>query len=107
MACVEVKVKPATGGGGGPVADAGPDQVTLVRDVKLDGSRSISPEGLVIGFSWRALGRQPELMLGSDTATPSVRFANLAFGEYVFELTVTDARGRFAKATTKVFFGGY
>ncbi len=105
LASVDVKVTPGTGGG--PVADAGPNQVTTNREVKLDGSRSVSPEGLVIGFSWRALGRQPELMLGADTATPTVRFAPLAFGEYNFELTVTDSRGRFAKATTKVFFGAY
>lgn len=105
---VEVVVRPTTPPiGSGPVADAGPDQVTLLREIKLDGSRSVSPDGLVIGFSWRALGRQPELILGADTATPTVRFANLAFGEYIFELTVTDSRGAFAKDTTRVFFGAY
>lgn len=102
---VEVRVTPA--GDGGPVADAGPNQVTTNREVRLDGTRSYHPEGLVIGFSWRAIGRQPELILGADTATPTVRFAPLAFGEYEFELTVTDSRGRFSKATTKVFYGAY
>jgi hypothetical protein len=106
IARVDVKVTPAPIGGG-PVADAGPNQVTLLQEIKLDGTRSVSPEGLVIGFSWRAVGRQPLLILGADTATPTVRFAPLAFGEYSFELTVTDARGRFAKSTTKVFFGAY
>ncbi|MCS7026602.1 MAG: OmpA family protein [Bryobacteraceae bacterium] len=105
---VDVKVTPAGPvGEGGPVANAGPDQVTTNREVQLDGTRSFHPEGLVIGYSWRAVGRQPELILGADTATPTVRFAPLAFGEYVFELTVTDSRGRFSKATTKVFFGAY
>lgn len=104
---VTVRVTPAAPVDGGPIANAGPDQVTTNREIKLDGSRSTSPEGLVIGFSWRAIGRQPELILGADTATPTVRFANLAFGEYVFELTVTDSRGRFARSTTKVFFGAY
>jgi len=106
LARVDVKVTP-TPIGGGPIADAGPNQVTLNQEIKLDGTRSISPDGLVIGFSWRAVGRQPLLMLGGDTATPTVRFAPLSFGEYNFELTVTDARGRFAKSTTKVFFGAY
>lgn len=92
---------------GGPIANAGPDQVTLNRDIRLDGTRSFHPEGLVIGYSWRAVGRQPELILGGDTATPTVRFAPLAFGEYVFELTVTDSQGRFSKSTTKVFFAAY
>ncbi|MBI4908822.1 MAG: OmpA family protein [Acidobacteria bacterium] len=91
----------------GPVANAGPDLVTTNRDVQLDGSRSNHPGGLVIGFSWRALGRQPELVLGADTATPAVRFAALAYGEYLFELTVTDSQGRFSKSTVKVFFGAY
>jgi hypothetical protein len=105
---VEVKVTPQPPtGDGGPVANAGPDQVTTNREIRLDGTRSFHPEGLVIGYSWRAVGRQPELLLGGDTATPTVRFAPLAFGEYVFELTVTDSRGRFSKATTKVFFGAY
>jgi hypothetical protein len=104
-AALEVVVRPPTTGDGGPIANAGPNQVTTVREVRLDGTRSFHPEGLVIGYSWRALGRQPELILGSDTATPTVRFAPLAYGEYEFELTVTDSRGRFSKATTKVFFG--
>jgi hypothetical protein len=105
---VEVKVTPQPPtGDGGPVANAGPDQVTTNREIRLDGTKSFHPEGLVIGYSWRAVGRQPELLLGGDTATPTVRFAPLAFGEYVFELTVTDSRGRFSKATTKVFFGAY
>ena len=105
---VEVKVTPpGPTGDGGPIANAGPDQVTTNREIRLDGTKSFHPEGLVIGYSWRAMGRQPELILGGDTATPTVRFASLAFGEYVFELTVTDSRGRFSKATTKVFFGAY
>jgi hypothetical protein len=106
-ATASVHVLPTPPIGGGPIADAGPNQVTTNREVKLDGSRSISPAGLVIGFSWRALGRQPELILGADTATPTVRFANLAFGEYVFELTVTDSVGRFATSQTRVFFGAF
>lgn len=103
---VQVRVT-ADVGQGGPIANAGPNQVTTNREIRLDGTRSFHPEGLVIGYSWRALGRQPELILGGDTATPTVRFAPLAFGEYEFELTVTDSTGRFSKATTKVFFGAY
>jgi len=101
----EVRVTPT--GDGAPVANAGPNQVTTNREIRLDGTRSFHPEGLVIGYSWRAVGRQPELILGGDTATPTVRFAPLAFGEYVFELTVTDSRGQFSRATTKVFFGAF
>lgn len=108
QATATVKVNTATNpGGGGPIANAGPDQVTTQREVQLDGSKSVNPDGGLLGFSWRAVGRQPELILGGDTATPTVRFAPLAFGEYVFELTVTDSKGRYAKSTTKVFFGAY
>ncbi|MBI3208742.1 MAG: OmpA family protein [Candidatus Solibacter usitatus] len=104
-AAVQVRVNLNTGQG--PVANAGPPIVTLQRDVRLDGSRSYHPQGLIIGFSWRAVGRQPELLLGADTATPTVRFAANHFGEYIFELTVTDAAGRFSTSTTSVFFGAY
>jgi len=104
---VQVTVGTTPGQGNAPIANAGPNQVTTDRNIRLDGTRSFHPEGLVIGYSWRALGRQPELILGGDTATPTVRFAPLAFGEYEFELTVTDSTGRFSKATTKVFFGAY
>jgi uncharacterized cupredoxin-like copper-binding protein len=108
-ATVRVSVTPSTTvpPSGGPIADAGPDQVTTSREIRLDGSKSRHPEGLVIGYSWRPIGRAPEAILGADTATPTVRFQPLAFGEYVFELTVTDSRGRFSRSTTKVFFGAY
>ncbi|MBL8235493.1 MAG: hypothetical protein JNL98_43770, partial [Bryobacterales bacterium] len=106
IARADVKVTQPQGSGG-PIADAGPNQVTTNQEVRLDGTRSRHPEGLVIGFSWRAVGRQPALLLGGDTATPTVRFNPLAFGEYEFELTVTDSQGRFSKATTKVFFAAY
>ncbi|MBS1829296.1 MAG: OmpA family protein [Acidobacteria bacterium] len=106
IARADVKVTQQQGSGG-PVADAGPNQVTTSQEARLDGTRSRHPEGLVIGFSWRAVGRQPALLLGGDTATPTVRFDPLAFGEYTFELTVTDSQGRFSKATTKVFFAAY
>ncbi len=106
IARADVKVTQQQGSGG-PIADAGPNQVTTNQDIRLDGTRSRHPEGLVIGYSWRAVGRQPALLLGGDTATPTVRFDPLTFGEYTFELTVTDSQGRFSKATTKVFFAAY
>jgi hypothetical protein len=107
QAQLTVKVTPGGGGGGGPIANAGPDQVTTLMEIHLDGSKSVNPEGGLLGFSWRAVGRQPALLLGADTSTPTVRFAPNAFGQYTFELTVTDSKGRFSKATTNVFFGSY
>jgi hypothetical protein len=111
----QIVVTVTTGGGttppptgGGPVANAGPNQVTTNPVITLDGSRSFHPDGKLIRFSWRAIGRNPLEIRGADTARPTVVFNTInGFGEYVFELTVTDADGKFATSTTRVFFGAY
>ncbi|MBY0374860.1 MAG: hypothetical protein K2Q23_12755, partial [Bryobacteraceae bacterium] len=94
-------------GGRGPVADAGPNQITLTPTVQLDGSKSLHPDGKLIRFSWRAVGRAPLEIRGADTPRPTVIFQTGAYGDYVFELTVTDADGKFATSTMRVFYGQY
>lgn len=110
---VIITVEGAGGGGGGgtpgnrpPVADAGKDTLTLQNMIRLDGSKSFHPDGKLIRFSWRSVGSlNPKEMRGTDTAQPTVFFQH--FGEHVFELTVTDADGRFAVATVRVFYAAY
>jgi hypothetical protein len=110
---VIINVEGSTGGGGGgtpgnrpPVADAGKDFLTLQNTVRLDGSKSFHPDGKLIRFSWRSIGSlNPKEMRGTDTAQPTIFFQH--FGEHVFELTVTDADGRFATSTVRVFYAAY
>jgi plastocyanin len=112
---INVTTDPAPPGGGGPVgtrppvANAGPDQTTTQRTITLDGSRSFHPDGKLIRFSWRVLNlKGVQEFRGTDTARPTVIFAEYAaYGEYVFELTVTDQDGRFSTSTTRVTYYAY
>ncbi|HSB15253.1 MAG TPA: OmpA family protein [Bryobacteraceae bacterium] len=97
-----VIVRVATGGvNHPPVADAGPNAVTIDPQLRLDGSRSYDPDGDPITFSWRNLGpRQAEISNGT-TPIPVVKFMN-GWGDYAFELTVTDSRGASSTATVHI-----
>jgi len=84
-----------------PVADAGPDQVTWQDSVRLDGSRSYDPDGDPISFSWRVVGSKLAEITGGSTPIPVVKFLS-GWGDYTFELTVTDSFGATSTATTHV-----
>lgn len=86
-----------------PVADAGPDQVTTGESIRLDGSKSYDPDGDPIHFSWRSVGSKQAEITGGATPIPVVKFVS-GWGEYTFELTVTDDRGASSTALTKVRF---
>jgi outer membrane protein OmpA-like peptidoglycan-associated protein len=96
------------GGARPPVANAGPDIVTTSQQILLDGSRSAHPDNKLFRYSWRSIGAQTPLEIrGADTATPTVRFQALNYGEYIFELTCTDGDGRFTTDTVRVFFAAF
>ena len=104
---VTVVAAPATGGRP-PVANAGADIVTTRQEILLDGSASAHPDNKLFRYSWRAIGpRAPLEIRGADTATPTVRFNQYSYGEYMFELTATDGDGRFTTDTVKVFFAAF
>ena len=101
-------VAPPSTGGRAPVANAGPDIVTTKQEILLDGSASAHPDNKTFQYSWRAIGpRTPLEIRGADTATPTVRFNQYSYGEYMFELTCTDGDGRFTTDTVKVFFAAF
>lgn len=96
-----------------PVADAGPNQAIYRNTVQLDGSRSYDPQGSPITYSWRLLAYQPSpstlagapfnlTITGGTTATPTVSLPQ--WGDYIFELTVTNALKLSSTATTRVTF---
>ena len=88
-------------GTGGPIADAGPNQSTYGPLVYLNGSKSKDPNGGPLTFSWRVAGVKPASITNGSTAVPQVQLMG-GFGDYVFELTVTDQNGQRATATTTV-----
>ncbi len=89
------------GANNAPVANAGPDQVTMVQNIALNGSGSYDPDGDPITYSWRVLGNGHADIYGANTATPSVLLAS-GYGAYTFELTVTDSKQASSTATVRV-----
>jgi hypothetical protein len=92
-----------------PVADAGPDKSVYANYTTLDGSKSYDPQGSPLTFSWRFVAFQPKFsnfgpfmptITGGNTATPSVTIPQA--GDYIFELTVTDALGLQSTATVRI-----
>ena len=101
-------VAPPSTGGRAPVANAGADIVTTRQEILLDGSASAHPDNKLFRYSWRAIGpRAPLEIRGADTATPTIRFNQYSYGEYMIELTCTDGDGRFTTDTVKVFFAAF
>jgi hypothetical protein len=100
-ATVTVEVAPVTPSNHPPVADAGPNQTTMNRQFQLDGSKSYDPDGDPITFSWRVAGAKPAVITGADTARPTA-VPWQGYGDYIFELTVTDDKGLRATATVTV-----
>ncbi len=84
-----------------PVADAGPNQTSMRFPMQLNGSASYDPDGDPITYSWRVSGAKPASIVGANTATPSVT-PQQGYGDYIFELTVTDDKGARSTATTTV-----
>ncbi|MFN7935414.1 MAG: hypothetical protein U0R19_18945 [Bryobacteraceae bacterium] len=83
-----------------PVADAGHDQILSNIETKLNGSRSFDPQGGPLMFSWRFVSWRPNedfpptgdfhpAISNGNTATPVVLMPQ--FGDYVFELKVTNS----------------
>jgi hypothetical protein len=101
-AVVLVRVGGASGTGG-LVADAGPNQSVYVPIAFIDASASKATDGSPVTFSWRVAGLKPA-DIDSPTAARSRVVLKGGFGEYIFEVTVTDKNGNRATAQTKVNF---
>lgn len=84
-----------------PLCDAGANLTTSSQNVMLDASGSKDPAGGPLTFSWRVTGAKPAEISGANTATPQVYFQQ-SYGEYLFEVTVTNSGGQRCTATTRV-----
>ncbi len=86
-----------------PVAQTGADQVIVLPETTtmLDASASYTNVGSIVAYQWR-------LISGDENAvieTPDLditRVRNLAPGDYLFEITVTDSKDLQAKDTMRV-----
>jgi chitodextrinase len=88
-----------------PVPVVKPQSATSpVREMELDGSDSTDPEGEPLAYSWKCTGK-PAAMGRAETAKPWVQFVG-GYGEYTFELTVTDPKGASAKAVATILYTG-
>jgi hypothetical protein len=84
-----------------PLCDAGANQTTQSEFIRLDASGSRDPSGGPLTFSWRVSGAKPAGIAGADTATPRATFQQ-GYGEYIFEVTVSNSAGQRCTATTRV-----
>jgi K319L-like, PKD domain len=76
---------------------------TLDRQIRLTGIAS-DAIGSTLTFEWRAVTKSAAIIHG-DTATPDVQFGE-GFGEYTFEVKVTNAAGASATASATIKFLG-
>ncbi len=67
----------------------------------LHGEGSYDPDNDPITFEWRAVGTRESRVLEATSETPTVEFSG-GFGEYVFELKVTDDKGFSGITTVKI-----
>lgn len=75
--------------------------VTSFRELTLNGSGSFDPDGDPVTFSWRSVDGRA-IVLDPSSPNPTVRLVQTNYGDFTFELTVTDRAGLTSKATTRV-----
>lgn len=86
-----------------PIASAGASKsiVLPTNSTTLDGSLSSDPNGTIASYLWAQIsGPATSTITGGNSAVATA--ANLAAGQYIFELTVTDNSGAQAKARVKI-----
>jgi hypothetical protein len=81
----------------------GPSVVeTLQRQITLDASQSVDPQGLPLTYIWTPLSTGAAVLDQGQVQT-RVQFGGLA-GDYIFQLTVTNSAGQSASTTVTVRF---
>jgi len=96
---VTINVSPNTP----PIAEAGADQTIVItaNTTTLSAERSIDPDGTITSYRWQQV-RGPGTTTFSALTGKTVNISNLALGEYVYRLTVTDNRNITATDTVKI-----
>ncbi len=83
------------------VIKGGPVMETVVRTLQLDASQSVSPGGFgPLKYFWTS--REGRAAIASaNSPTPIVYLGNL-YGDYFFDVTVTDSRGNVSTGTIDI-----
>ena len=86
-----------------PIANAGADQTIVLptNSVLLDGHGSTDPDNNITSYAWTKLSGPPSFNINTANAVQT-QVTNLVQGNYLFELTVTDAGGLFSKDTVQI-----
>ena len=76
-----------------PVAIAGNDEIRTLnsQNIKLDGSNSFDPDGIIISYEWTKISGPSVTIITPGLSTSSL--TNYTEGDYLFKLTVTDSSG--------------
>lgn len=79
---------------------------TLDREHILDASGSFDPDGDSLTYQWRQVGVNNQNNAAIITATSPTTRVQLQgiFGDYIFELTVTDSKGASSTKTIRIRF---
>jgi N-acetylneuraminic acid mutarotase len=86
-----------------PVANAGADQTIVlpVNSVTLDGSASTDPDNNIISYRWAKISGPEQFRLPNGTLVKE-QLTNLVYGDYEFQLLVTDAGRLYSIDTVRI-----
>jgi hypothetical protein len=98
---------PGTGPGPGTegltvTPSAGANSTTALPEIQL--TALVERSSGTVTYSWRSIGKSAAV-IDPTSATPRVQFGE-GFGEYVFQVTVTDNTGATATGQVKVMYVG-
>jgi hypothetical protein len=83
---------------------AGGDRVTAFRDLILDASPSSDPDNDQLTYSWKVIYGEADILTPTAVRT---QVTLKQFGDWIFEVTVTDAAGVSSKARQRITFVNY
>ena len=97
---------PPPTGNKAPMADAGPDQLSVREGalVTLDGSGSSDPDGDPLRYRWNQISGEPAVLSSQNVANPTFTAPQGLTADAVlsFRLLVTDPEGLFASDTVTI-----
>jgi hypothetical protein len=79
----------------------GGEIVTAFRELRLNASGSFDPDSDPITFQWRSVDGRGEVV-EPNSPTPLVRLVDTNYGDFTFEVRVSDPSGASSVTTVRV-----